>query len=64
VQQVIGVDGSPGGWLIVVYEIEASALMSRVQLSFAEILTTYQAGLHRRRYPDQLNYGAATPMRP
>jgi len=40
--RVIGVDGCPGGWVAVVWEIAAGTLSPRVHASFTDLLDAYQ----------------------
>ena len=39
--RVIGVDGCPGGWLAVAYDVEARTLTPAVHRSFVELLAAY-----------------------
>jgi predicted RNase H-like nuclease len=38
---VVGVDGCPGGWLAIVYDIEAALLTPHVYASFTDLITAY-----------------------
>lgn len=41
--QVVGVDGCPGGWIAVAYDLESGTLSPGIHLSFQNVLKTYQS---------------------